>query len=280
MAHKNKIVAILSSDRSGSTWLGYVLGSTPEAAFLGEFFRAWDPSLRVPCSWCAANGVAVCPVLDGLEAVPVKDAFAFAFSRVHRPVLIDSSKRISWIRGFLGGDSRYDIHLVHLIRDPRGWYASERRRQHLDLNTHLDRWTQEQKDIRSFLAESEVPFTTVFYEELAGSPVSEFRHLCGVLDIQFSSECLRYWRTSQHGFAANGASSLLMSGCTDSPRIVLTGDDNYYHARREQFFVDKRWQLALTDQEIRIIEDHPQINELFSWYGRKLLPQAIGPLAS
>ncbi len=275
MTRTPKIIFILSSTRSGSTWLGYVLGSTQNAAFLGEYYRAWEPNLGVPCSWCAANGDAVCPVLDGLGNVPAEEAFAFAFARVRRPVLVDSSKSLSWTGKFVGKDSRYEICLIHLVRDPRGWYSSERRRHCLDPPVYLSRWIQQQRDISSFMKQSEVASTTVFYDELATSPILEVAELCAVLNLPFTSECLNYWRQPQHGFAANGASSFLFSGRRDSSSVVVTGDDDYYRAHREQFFVDERWKSALTPEESGAIENHPDIIELFGSYGRTLSPEGI-----
>ena len=120
-------VFILSSPHSGSTWTGYVLGSNPESAFVGEYHRAWKDALRVPCTLCAARGLESCEVLGDIEKEPAERAFDLAFARTGKRVVVDASKDVEWIRLFKANDG-VDIRIVHLVRDPRGFFASVKRR--------------------------------------------------------------------------------------------------------------------------------------------------------
>ena len=152
-ALKRTAIFILSSPHSGSTWAGYVLGSNPESAFLGEYHRAWRDSLRSPCILCNARGLDFCEVLSDLEKEPVERAFDLAFARTGKRVVVDSSKDVGWIQSFRTDDAA-DIRLVHLVRDPRGFFASAKRRVQDDLDQVMSKWCKENEDFRDFIAAS------------------------------------------------------------------------------------------------------------------------------
>jgi len=277
MSQKKKIVFILSSQRSGSTWLGYVLGSAQESAFLGEYDRGWDASRRVPCSWCMANGVDPCPILGGIESVPVERAFEFAFARLNRRVLIDGSKTLTWAEKFITSAFKYDICLIHLIRDPRGWYASQRRRVASSLEEQLREWSEENSQIRSFLKSSAGTHATVFYDELAKSPHPQFKRLFTSIKLPFRRKNLNYWEKIHHGFAANGASSFLLFDRPHTDRLqhFITGDDSYYRKNKRQQFFDQRWKKDLRGDERERIENNQLVADLLLSYNRKLSAEGI-----
>lgn len=271
-------VFILSSIRSGSTWVGYVLGSHPSSAFLGEFARAWMPENRVPCSWCHGNGIDICPVLGGVEQTPKRLAYREAFRRLSRPVLIDSSKWIAWASLFL--DSDFEICLLHIMRDPRGWYASERRRNSAPLPALLRQWLHENRAFRDFARLSRKRFATAFYEDLAQSPEKEFERVARALDIPFDQRCLEYWTTPQHGFAANGASSMILRHLPSAKTMpeFITADDQYYAARYGSQFYDNRWVTELAPDERTFIESDNDINDFLGQYERELSSNGLAPL--
>src|SRR5262245_4644926 len=123
------VVFILSSDHSGSTWLGYVLGSTSNAVFVGEFWRAWDDNFREPCSFCYASGIESCEVLNDIQRFAPERAHELVCVRAKKQFIIDSSKRLGWAQKLMAKIG-LKPYLIHLVRDPRGWYASQRRRRH------------------------------------------------------------------------------------------------------------------------------------------------------
>jgi hypothetical protein len=271
------VVFILSSDRSGSTWVGYVLGSTPNASFLGEFHRAWDERLRQPCTWCSANGRQACDVLAGVGQYPASQAFEIALSRTGRQVLIDSSKRTAWAEGFLAPNSHFKAHLIHLIRDPRGWYASEHKRRPGSRSEMIGEWVRENLHIRDFLQLNDVPSTTVFYEDLAGSPMSAFQQLCDDIGCSFEPAALRYWENAHHGFAANGASSPLLSTAPNISKLshYVSGDDSFYESNGRKSFVDRRWREQLSEADALAIAEDSQVAAFLNLYDRVLTSETL-----
>ena len=267
------VVFILSSDRSGSTWLGYVLGSTPDGEFLGEYRRAWDPQLRQPCALCAASGRPHCEVLAGVEQYPANRAYDIAFARTQKRTIIDSSKRIAWAEQFVAPNPIFRPFLVHLIRDPRGWYASEQKRRPGARTQMIEGWLEENLAIRNFIQLSKIPATTVFYEDLALSPESAFQKLCYEIGCSFEVSALRYWEKAHHGFAANGATSPLL---TFSPEALslphfLSGDDEFYATKNQTSFVDLRWKEQLSETDALAIGEDHRVAAFLNVYDRVLI---------
>ncbi len=266
------VVFILSGDRSGSTWLGYVLGSIPQSAFLGEFYRAWNQDLRETCAWCTANGRPACGVLTDIERYPADQAFDIVFSRTRKNILIDNSKRTDWAERFIAPDSRFQVRFIHLIRDPRGWYASEQKRHPQARGEMIEKWLQQNLQIRNFLELSNIRSTTVFYEELAASPLSGFAQLCDSLYCTFEPSALRYWEKPHHGFAANGASSPLLNAAPHVSQVrgFATNDDQFYAANGRKSFVDQRWKHELSEEDALAITEDPRVAAFLNLYDRAL----------
>jgi hypothetical protein len=214
-------------------------------------------------------------VLDGFESVAVDQAYDFAFERFPARVLVDSSKRVYWARRFVQSKRAYEICLIHLIRDPRGWFASERRRTPGALPELLKQWVREQYAISSFLNQSGVACETAVYDELASDPEPQFSRLCSRLQVPFTSESLRYWHRPQHGFAANGASSFLLGFDGQERGTVTTGDDPYYVSHDRQLFFDSRWRTQLSDEERNEIEANAGVQHFLLSCGRNLSREGL-----
>ena len=129
-------VFIHSSPHSGSTWLGYVLGSGRETAFVGELYRAWDAEDRVPCTVCASRGLKECVLLGGIEHANPSSVFSIISERSRKRIIVENSKRTEWTRLFVDKPGR-ELKVVHLVKDPRSRWASLR---HLSLPTSTVAW--------------------------------------------------------------------------------------------------------------------------------------------
>jgi hypothetical protein len=269
-------VFILSSPQSGSTWTGYVLGSGPESAFLGEYHRAWKEAIRVPCTLCAARGLPSCEILHNVETEPAGRAFDLAFARTGKRVIVDTSKDIEWVDLFRGHDD-LDIRIVHLVRDPRGIFASVKRRAPTDPVALVAQWLRENEEFRGFIAASGLPRVTASYDLLAQSPENEFPRLFEFCDMKFTRKSLSYWNFEHHGFAANGASDAILrrKGYCHVPKHFATGDAAFYNRNSQTLFHDQRWREALTPTESAAIENSAEVQELLKSLGFALAEKGI-----
>jgi hypothetical protein len=276
---RSSAVFILSSAHSGSTWIGYVLGSGPESAFLGEYSRAWDDKMRVPCTLCACRGSDVCEVLDGIELRPAEEAFALAAARTKRRVLVDNSKQIGWTRKFLDS-GRLDVRVIHVVKDPRSWFASVRRRHGWPIGDAMAIWCRENREIGSLVRATGESGLTVCYDLLASRPRRHFSRLFGFCGLQYSDAALQYWTVEHHGFAANGASDALIRSAASNavPGHFATGDDMFYQRNSRRLFRDDRWRTELTPEEAAAIRRHPEVRALLSRLGFRMTRSGMRPL--
>jgi hypothetical protein len=267
-APKTTAIFILSSWYSGSTWVGYVLGSGPESAFVGEYHRAWNDAIRVPCTVCAARGLQCCEVLYDVEKEPADKAFDLAVSRTGKRVIVDNSKSIDWIQRFSVSDDQ-DMRIILVIKDPRGYFESARRRGRGNINDVMAHWCKENQEFRNFMRASNIPSMTISYDSLAKCPKAGFRRLFKFCGMTFTKDAIAYWNIEHHGFAANGASDAILKAhdFTQIPEHFATGDDAYYRRKSQTFFHDERWRTALSPAESRFIQGNAEVKELLDSLG-------------
>ena len=263
----NKVVFIHSEFRSGSTWLSYVLGSHVSAAHLGEFCRPFIYENHTACRLCEAKGLAECELLHGIEHVDKRLAHDFAFARMKKPILIDSSKYLDWTSQFLD-QTRYPIQVIHLIRDPRGWFASERRRTPMSVEAAMQRWLGANRYLKDYMQSHGLPCFTGFYDELAIQPEVYFPPLCGFLGMTFDKAALQYWNYEHHGLGGNGAAFNVIGKYGKA--VIITGDDSFYKMHAGRPFYDTRWPGQLSSDERAAIERSTEVRQLLQQYGRDL----------
>jgi hypothetical protein len=262
------VVFILSEVRSGSTWLSYVLGSHPGVAHLGEYHRPFTYPGHVACRLCEAKGRAECEVLHGIENVPREYAYDFAFERFRQPILCDATKAPEWMANFLGHD-RYQVKAVHLMRDPRGWFASQRRREPMSSEAAIQRWVDTNNQIIDFVAAYRIACCSVFYDELTVRPEQYFPPLSSFIGSHYDRSVLEYWDYEHHGLGGNGA-ALSVIGKYQRANVT-TGDDSFYQVRAQKRFHDARWRTQLSRKERRTFERSAAIRLLLAEHNRDYL---------
>lgn len=274
------VVFVASSPRSGSTWLSYVLASHSPCAYVGEYHRKWllrkdrDWVGSIDCRLCQAKGMEECEYLSGLDDVEEKNAHDFAFSRFGKEFIIDNSKRVGWISKFVRPDLDYKIKVIHLIRDPRGYYCSQKRR---NLPGILETWVEYNSQVKALIDHHDLDSHVVFYEDLAGEELSCFSRLCDFIGFDFDPKALKYWLYEHHGLGANGASSMFLKELEHGKDLYTTGDNEFYDKHNETSFVDTRWETELTDEELTLITSNRDIIEILSSYNRSFGPGKLIP---
>lgn len=87
------------------------------------------------------------------------------------------------------------------------------------------------------------------------------------------SSAWNYWEKEHHGFAANGASSLLLRQLPTP--TCTTRDDAFYSAVGLRNFYDQRWIEALATDEKDCIEQNPEVNRLLAANGASMTPEGL-----
>lgn len=239
---EHQVIYIASHLFSGSTWLSYVLGSHPQAATLGEHHRRFEGRRDIDCRHCQLRGLPSCEVLDGINAVPLAEAYSFplqCFSSQGVTTLIDNSKQIYWLKQLLnaGACKMIPVRAIHLVRDPRGWMASCLSRDpSLSVTDFLADWRYMVELHQRELAELGIPVLNLYYDLLCLDPQPWLRSISQFTGLNYNTEQFAYWNRIHHSMGANGAAmSVLPNGFGNTP------DRDYYLARLTRPFHDDRW---------------------------------------
>jgi hypothetical protein len=227
-----KLIYIAGTSHSGSTLLDLMLNahsdiiSGGELAMLNRQLRPRKSKRRpyVPCS-CGAPSLHDCTYwksvdlhsrsISGkvLSELDLSDATApgceLAATAVllkamaaaaDKEILLDSSKlpgRLAYLLTF----KEFDVHPIHLIREPKGQIHSVRRK-HGGLIKHIARYEWVHEQIRRIL--KDVRHTVVHYEDLVRDPEHTLKACLEPVGLVFESQQLRWADAVKHQVAGNG----------------------------------------------------------------------------
>lgn len=267
-------VAIGGAGHSGSTLLGLVLGSHSEVFYAGEakktvlFGDPTKPLRKRACKICGPE----CEVWSRFTVPPVPDLYESLSRLTGRPVVVDSTKKIDWIR-----ERRAELDaagvphkLVFLVRDGRAVVNSRvRKYPKQDPVAHVEEWLEQVAQTQALVDERPEAATTVRYEELATAPEATVRALCEFLGLAFEPSMLEYERHPHHPLGGNtGTQSVVArAGAIDSGLAkVPSRSADYYTGLSGGFRLDLRWRDELPDEVLRAFEARASaVNERFRW---------------
>lgn len=268
MTQQPQIIFITSEMRSGSTFLSYVLGTSPYSAHLGEFRRPWRLGAVSSCRLCEAKGYESCEVLGDLSEIAAMDAHRHAltcFKNFGVSTLIDASKNMDWIEEVI---EHYSLHhpdiackIIHLVREPRGWISSERRRQPaMTIQSGVQRWKQHFYSTSARIEALGVDSIKITYEEILLSQVTALSRLSQLIGFSQNSSQYEYWNKEHHGFGGNGAAFNNLGRFSDT--ACQTGDDPFYSRNQAKTFYDFRWSQESDSEALNQLVRDSSIQEI------------------
>lgn len=262
-----QVVFTLSETRSGSTWLSYVLGTHPQGFHLGEFYRPFTMAGHTICRLCEARGLTQCEVLHGVEALEPAKAFEQVFARSGASLLSDCSKQINWCEQVLPA-AGFEVRFIHLLRDPRGWFVSEQRREAMSVEQGLERWSKHFRTTQSYLEQTGQPHLLISYDELCLAPAQGLEKLSDFLGLHYNQQHYQTWRKPHHGLGGNGAAYNNLAAI--APEAINSADPAFYAERRETVFYDQRWLKSPLAEELRSITSTGEMETIMEACGYSL----------
>jgi hypothetical protein len=259
-----QVVFTLSETRSGSTWLSYVLGTHPEGFHLGEFYRPFTMAGHTICRLCEAQGLDQCEILHGLEKLQPAQAFNQVFTRSGASLLSDCSKQIDWCERVLPTSS-FDVRFIHLVRDPRGWFFSEQRREAMSLEQGLARWSSHFHTTQAYLQQTGQPHLLISYDELCLKPAQGLEKLSTFLGLRYGPEHYQTWSKPHHGLGGNGAAYNNLAEI--APDAVNSADPTFYAQRRGTVFYDQRWLQSALAPDLKGMTTDPRARAIMEASG-------------
>jgi hypothetical protein len=196
------VVYILSSKHSGSTLLGFLLGSHSQVALVGHlenFERRLRDKGVAECKVCGGR----CEVWDRYMQVLERPYYhRAALEAFGKPILVDTSQVASWAASNRPYVER-NVY-VYLLRHGLASLRRTKNRRGGLTRGLIEEWKGAHCDIQAFLAS--VPSEdqiVVRYEDLATDPPTVLRQICGVIGIDYDQAMLKYWLAEHHALSGN-----------------------------------------------------------------------------
>lgn len=197
--------------------------------------------------------------------------------------LLTRPKKEKWFKDFVD-DKRYDIRLIHLVRDPRAlarrWLIRFdekqiglrerikqcRRHPHKfllfvfgDLLTVcIYKWVSQNKKIAKFVKKSGLPFKVVSYRDLALEPDLILKDICEWVGLEYQPEQKSYWEFEHHG--------------------TQKYEYEWVASARWRKYFDQRWKEYLTQKQVQRIERNYVIKRLLGRFLLRFCPEGLEPI--
>jgi hypothetical protein len=274
------VVFTLGLGHSGSTLLGYVLGSHPQILYLGEVMPPIVLGEPIKCLFCDDRP---CPIWGETLGEPFLHSYygslyssfsgPFLRTRVKRllglsepsgslyhrlfqacsgiDVILDSSKDVQWA-DWNARSSMYQTKYILLLRDLRGPVASRLRRESESITEATKLLADRLQDQLRFYREQEPDRRiSVYYEQMVTEPALVFGDLCEFLEIPYVPEMLDYHSSEHHVIYGNIAPTLQIrmakgKSPSDSSDDMDQAAEGFHD--RLGFKLDERWKQELNQE--------------------------------
>lgn len=271
-------VAICGAGHSGSTLLGLVLGSHSECFYAGEAKKtlfigdANKPLRKRVCKICGET----CPIWSRFTQPPTPDVYEQIARLSGRPVVVDSSKKVDWIRARAAELEPVGVphKRLFLMRDGRAVVNSRARKYpKRPPEALVEEWLAQVEATQALIAERPDEALGVRYEAFATEPEATVRQICAFLGLPFEPDMLRYETHQHHPLGGNtGTQSVVArAGEQDAPgagafAAVPTRSRDYYGSLAGGFRLDLRWKEEISDELLRTFEALAgTVNAPFGW---------------
>jgi len=283
---KSKVIFICGAGHSGSTLLGMILGSHSHCFYSGEaiktsyFHRDQTPLRKRMCKFCGLD----CPVWSKLDVNKPIDIYTQIMAITQKPVIIDSTKRITWLQQKIAQVIADNItpYLIFIQRDGRAVVNSRiRKSPNQDVAEIITAWVNKIRETEELFTAFPLQKIKISYEDLATQPALTINHLCNFLELPYEPNMIHYYGHEHHPLGGNsGTQSLVLKLQKQefcSPLIYkLEQQEKYYQEHPPDIKLDLRWQTELSSEAIALFETIAgEVNQPYQrpsqWYDKQKL---------
>lgn len=290
---EKRVIFIMGVGHSGSTLLELILGSHSKILGLGELANLQEKldsgppdSVRL-CSICPDeceywNDRADLQVLNKYFSNRKwystlvrqiyrqrKSIYQYFFDWFDAPILVDSSKRVSWIQRQLHPSLHWrkiTPVLIYITRDGRAVVNSYLRKYAgTSIEVVSKNWKDNVERMEDFFRRFKGPKCMVSYESLAVKPYETTHWVTDFLGLRFEPEMLEYWTHEHHTCNGNlGTRSLIYRYRSQLGEASQAWDENMQQLKSAhgEFYdrvglaikLDLRWKRELTEKQLRVFE--------------------------
>lgn len=260
MRANHTTIFIAGAGHSGSTLLGLLLGSHPDAFYAGEAAKTRflgdtrKPEHKRVCKLCGPE----CPVWGDFVVADSPDLYEQLARKTGAKVVIDSTKNLQWLdektEAVRAGGGR--AALIFLQRDGRAVINSRvRKYPERDPEQLIRSWVQRMHKTQALYDAFEGPKVVVRYEELATAPARTLRRICEALDIAFDPEMLDFATREHHVLGGNNGTQWQVGRKLEDTFVKLSARTrDYYGEHPEGIVLDLRWVDELPRDTLALFE--------------------------
>jgi hypothetical protein len=276
---RNRAVCFIGgAGHSGSTLVGMILGSHPEAFYAGEAGKsrylqdARKDARKRTCKLCGP----ACPVWSDFQARDDIDVYEQLSEKTGRPIIIDSTKTLSWIEERIADLEAAGARSVFIFlqRDGRA-VINSRTRKYPDRSPVeiIEDWIVKVRRTTVFYEALRHPKMIVRYEELATEPERVIPEISTFLGINFVPEMLEFYRHEHHPLGGNNGTQFIVArhqGPNPDRPYARLGDRSreYYENHASGIHLDLRWKTELGTDVVRLFDEVAgPVNAPLRWEG-------------
>ncbi|MFN8448524.1 MAG: hypothetical protein U0521_08010 [Anaerolineae bacterium] len=184
--------------------------------------------------------------------------YAHLFDWFDKPVLVDSSKALSWVRQQIEASRSardVDVYLLYVVRDGRAVTNSYYRKYpEQGIEAAVQRWASPTREMDTFFDSYDGEKHRLRYGILCSSPEPNIQALCDFIGIDFEPQMLEYWKQEHHIIGGNaGTRSLIENARVSAP----DWHEGEFYAELEQtpgIRLDLRWRNELSAEHLAVFE--------------------------
>ena len=202
-----KIVFVVGSPHSGTTWLGLVLGAHKNAFPVGEFFRitrdyanmaAHKANFEMPCALCKGS----CKFWKKVRKLQDFDKmYEYVFEYSGADIIVDSSKKVEYVDAVIAS-SKYEVKIVFIDRNPADAIYHYFARGRGDKKRTI-KWLEGHQTKLKHLEGKDL--IKISYEK--AFDIKELKKVGDFIGIDVDASMYKYWETPIHSIV--GASSAM-----------------------------------------------------------------------
>lgn len=284
---RRKLILVMGTGHCGSTLTDLILSSHSDVMGLGELISLrnvdWnDPNLQI-CGVCQSecthwDQMASLPVLQQYFSLPSSrlkrlarkvmgepSLYPHLFKWFNKPVLVDSSKNLSWIKKQIRAAKRdgIQVYLLYVVRDGRAVANSYfRKYPEQGIEVAIRKWSKSTVEMDAFFNQYEDTKYLLRYEMLCKYPAGIVGSLCALLEIDYQPSMLEYWKHSHHVIGGNtGTRSLIESARVHSMAKFYTNLE-----KEPAIKLDLRWRREFSTENLDAFEQLTgELNRLYAY---------------
>jgi len=271
-----KAILVCGAGHSGSTLLGMILGSHPDAFYMGEGGKVRylhdekKPLRKRVCKICGET----CPVWSGFHWDGDTPLYPRLAAHTGASLIVDTTKDERWIEARAAElkASGGEPILLFLTRDGRAVVNSRiRKYPERDPFAQIRQWTDKMETSQALYDVFDGPKMRVRYEDLATDSETVVRAICALAGIDFTPAMLDYKATEHHVLGGNSGTQFLVARERfDDPEkaFVSLGDRtrDYYGKHSGKISLDLRWKEELSPAHAALFDQLAgTVNDPIKW---------------